>query len=109
MFAVDSFHPVCSVLRQLCAPAESTLMYRAFPLFLRQHVLLFHVLPDMRRQGLATLFVYVLDFLLAASAAAMVARGFSGKREAIEETEQTNERSQRIIGSWFGREKVWFD
>ena len=68
-----------------------------------------HVLPDMRRQGLATLFVYVLDFLLAASAAAMVARGFSGKREAIEETEQTSERSQRIIGSWFEREKEWLD
>ena len=69
MFVVNSLHLACSVLRQLCAPAESTLMSRAFPLFLRQHVLLFHVLPDMRRQGLATLFVYVLVFLLPASAA----------------------------------------
>ena len=35
MFAVNSLHLACSVLRQLCAPAESTLMFRAFPLFLR--------------------------------------------------------------------------
>ena len=111
MFAVDSFHPVCSVLRQLCAPAESTLMFRAFPLFLRQHV------PIIRstccptcvdKDSQPSLCTFWISYSLHLRAA-MVARGFSGKREAIEETEQTSERSQRIIGSWFEREKEWLD
>ena len=48
MFTVESSRLVRSALRPLCTLAESTLMFRDFPLRLRQHVLLSHVLPGMR-------------------------------------------------------------
>ena len=54
MFAANSSRRVCSALRPLCTPAETTLMFIASPLRLRRRVLLSHVLPGMRWQGLAT-------------------------------------------------------
>ena len=85
MFAVDSFHPVCSVLRQLCAPAESTLMYRAFPLFLRQHVPIIRstccptcVDKDSHPRCVVLVFLLVLHLR-----AAMVARGLAGSAKRL--------------------------
>ena len=68
-----------------------------------------HVLPDMRRQGLAPSLCRLGFLTRTASACSDGCQRVSGKREAIEETEQASERSQRIIGSWFEREKEWLD
>ena len=88
MFAANPSRLVCSALRPLCTPAESTLMFRAFPLRLRQHVLLFHVLPGMRWQGLATLVVtsWYSDSLQTACSDGC--QRVSEKREAVGETKR---------------------
>ena len=85
MFAVDSFYLVCSVLRQLCAPAESTLMFRAFPLFLRQHVPIIRstccptcVDKDSHPRCVVLVFLLVLHLR-----AAMVARGLAGSAKRL--------------------------